>query len=287
MRKQYLIILLAITMMLGGCGIETDTVGFKERRENDYISESDRVLIHYKTNEIGQLVNISFDRLLTIEELLFIQSERLQSIEQGLETDVLVDASSRCTDVFALEVPLNIKIGTTVLKYSTAQCGYVEVDRDNIEKSGSYIRRYDLDETIDVSTDTIISVVYFDETSVERFVVATNLYHTMKQLGIYASGYLYDEDMVKTEVIFLNTYAQDMGYLEHFILFYQDQVVAIDRINGLSSDVYAEATDPLIENFNIVYLEEILAVNELFLDIRLQNDQLSITIDEEEGLVDE
>jgi hypothetical protein len=198
----------------------------------------------------------------------------------GFTGDIFTEAGYLCTAYDDLMVPLNIEIGNTRFKYNYEDCEYVEVDRDNDEKSGSFVRTYEIDETIDVSRDTIISIVIFDEDSIERFIEVQNIPHTMKMLGVYSISFNLDRDDFRNDVI---NYYRDIAVYEQLMLKQQDNELAILEANGVSGNVNLldlnalDEVTPLIVDFTVRYSDEIQAVEEMVEEISAITEEVTGT----------
>lgn len=268
MRKLNLsIVIFVFVLLLSGCGSDGVVYNFKIRKDNYIISEDNQVIIDYKTDENGKLVEIYIDRLLTIEEMIYLNTEiEFDKVILGYENDIFTEAGFLCTQYEDLMVPVNMEVGNTKFKYDYAACEYIEVDRDNDKKTGSLARSYKLDETITVSGDIIVSIVIFDETSIERFIEIQKIPSTMRSLGVYGISFNLDREEFSSEVI---NYYSDIAIFEQLMLKQQSKDLALDEINGMSENInlmdfdqFAELT-PLVEEFEIRYALEIQALTEL------------------------
>ncbi len=283
MKKLFGLILISLLVLLTSCGSEEISVNsFKERKDNYYISEDEMILIDYKTDHLGALVSIDIDRLLYVDELFMINNNVVE-----IDDEYMMDAGSKCSAYYQLEVAKNIKVGNAEFKYNRTTCEYIEVDRDNNYKSGSFVRRYPLDETIDMSLDTAIYIVHFDSESVEKFIEISRVYHTAKSVGVHYIEYNVDAFNNKTEIISNNRlYNSDIVYFEKLIIFYQSDVVALEAISGVSPninliDFNEEESNPIIDNFNEIYSKEITAIEELFDDIQVITNEEEIVEESE------
>jgi len=187
-------------------------------------------------------------------------------------------------------VPVNIEIGNVRFKYDYVGCEYVEVDRDNDEKLGNFVKSYSLDETIDVSRDTIISIVYFDEDSIERFIELQVIPHTVKMLGVYSIALNIDRDDYQSTSInedgSVRSYYRDMGIYEQLLLKHQENEAAMAEAQGISESInlldfnnLGEVT-PLIGEFMIRYSDEISAFDEVVELIGIVTDETVDPVEE-------
>jgi len=278
-------LLLAITLTLTGCASEDVVFNFQIRKDNYYISEDHTVIIDYKTNEEGKMVELFIDRLLTIEDFIYYNSQiNVDDIEDEFG-EVFTEAGFLCTDYDDLLVPINIEIGNTRFKYDYVDCEYTEVDRDNDEKTGSFVRRYLLDEPIDVSLDTIVTIVQFDPTSIERFIEIKDIPTTMKNLGVYSIGINVERDDFTMDIV---NYYRDISVYEQIFLKTQSNELAVNEVLGFSEDINLFDLDsltdvtPLIEQFSELYQQEIDALDELESEIGAITEDADNSADNEE-----
>lgn len=267
MRKFSVAIIFIMLLLLSACASDESVNNFKIRKDSYLINDDKTVIVEYKTNEDGKLVELTFDRLLTIEDMFYYNTEIDYDVElEGYSGDIFTEAGFLCTTYQNLNVPTNIEVGNTRFKYNYVDCEYVEVDRDNDTKSGSFVRSYGLTDTIDVSRDTIISIVVFDENSIERFLEIREIPHTMKKLGVYSIGFSQNRTEISNGV---SNYYRDMAIYEQLLLKKQDNELAVSEVMGISASInlleFDESFDvtPLIEDFDSKYTDEILAFNEL------------------------
>lgn len=286
MRKLRLFGIIGLILLITGCGAEADVNNFNKRKDSYIISEDKQIVVEYKTDEEGKLVELLIDRLLTIEEMVYYNTQIDYDYElAGFGGDIYTEAGFLCTDFEDLFVPINIEIGNTRFKYDVGDCEYVEVDRDNDEKVGSFVRSYELDETIDVSRDTIISVVVFDDDSIERFIEITEIPHTMKMLGVYSIGLNADRDGFSGDVF---NYYKDMAVYEQLMLKHQVNEDAINEVLGISSEINLLEFDqfanlePLIDGFETRYSLEIQAIEEMVEEVGVITEEVTGEENEED-----
>jgi hypothetical protein len=205
----------------------------------------------------------------------------------GFTGDVYTEAGYVCTDFDGLMVPVNIEVGNTRYMYNRVSCEYVEVDRDNEPKLGDFVRRYRLDETIPVSKDVIVSIVIFDDSSIERFIEVHELPHTMKMLGVFSIGINSDRDGFTSPIY---NFYRDMAVFEQLIVKHQDYDPAMLEVQGFPNDINLMDFDlnmdfvPLIDDFLVRYDLEIQAVVELFGDIGVGFEDIEGALNEEDPI---
>jgi len=265
--RKLLIITFFLVFVLSGCKESGTIYNFEVRKNDYYISEDKSVIIDYKTDENGKLVELNIDRLLTLEDMLFLNPlVDYDYILEGFTGDIFIEPGFHCTNYNDMLVPINIEIGSTRFIYNRNECEYQEVDRNNVIKGGLYSRKYHLMETIDVSKDTLISIVVYDVNSIENFVDILNLPHTVEMIGVNSIAINYQRDGFSSPVIH---YAHDMTIFEQLILKHQEVETAITEILGLTMDInlldYDQLDDviPLIEDFSEIFILEVTAVKEL------------------------
>ena len=272
MRKLGLLGIMVFTvLLLGGCASEESAYVYETRKDNYIISDDKTVLIDYKTDEQGKLVELYIDRLLEVEDLLYYNTQiDYNYVLPGFTGEIFTEAGFECTDHNDLLVPINIEVGNIRYKYDYVDCAYNEVDRDNDEKTGRLARSYPLDGTIDVSRDTIVSIVVFDEDNIERFIEIQEIPTTVRTLGVYSIGVNLERDGFIDEVV---NYYRDITIYEQLVLKHQESDPAVAEIMGISASVnlleFDEFGDlkPLVESFETRYLSEIRAFEELYAEI--------------------
>lgn len=268
MRKFSVIVLLLVITLLSGCAEESTAVNnFKIRKDSYLINEDKTVIVEYKTDETGKLVELTMDRLLTVEDIFYYNTEiDYDYVLEGFTGDIFTEAGFLCTSHDELLVPINIEIGNTRFKYDYVECEYVEVDRDNEEKSGSFVRKYEIDDTIDVSRDTIVSIVVYDEDSIERFIEVQQVPHTMKKLGVYSIGFTLNRENFSDGVV---NYYRDIAIYEQLLLKHQENEAATAEVMGISANINLLELDqiqevvPLVDDFELLYADEYEAFEEL------------------------
>ncbi|MFK5883374.1 MAG: hypothetical protein QM489_03430 [Candidatus Izemoplasma sp.] len=268
MKKFIILLTLFFVVTLSGCGSDETAYNFDTRKDDYFISDDGKIIIEYKTNEDGKLVEINIDRLLEIEDIIYFDPTiDYEMTVEGFTGDIFVSPRSTCVDHNDILVPINIEIGSTTFKFDRIDCEYQEVDRYNEIKTSSFARSYGLEDTIDVSKSTIINIVVYDEGSIEKFREVKQLKHTNELIGVYNIVFNYDRNGF---VDSYSNYGYEMTIYEQLLLKTQDNEEAINDILGLSSTINLLDFDELLEagvlidNFEIVYELEINAVIELF-----------------------
>lgn len=265
MRKYLLIIIFVLTLTLSSCGDETAKYNFALRYDTTFFNADETVLIEYKTSSEGEMLEYNIDRLLTIEQMLYLNPiiDYNMTVE-GFDGNLFYNPSTRCSDIITLKVPINIQVGNTKYKYVDSECEYVPVDSNNNAKG--FGTGYKLDGTIKKSKNVTISMIYYDDTKDIRFQEIMDLPHTAELLGVYYIEFNNDLDGFKQVP---TNYYRDMAIYEQLYIKFQENKLATDEIRGLSNEVnlldLLELADvmPLIDNFDIIYEDEIEAVIEL------------------------
>lgn len=267
MNKILLGISLVIIVFLSGCSDDASAYNFKVRKDYYLISDDEAVIIEYKTNEDGKLVNLFIDRLIPIEDMIYFNPLiDFDYTLEGFTGDIFTIAGYTCTKHANLRVPINIEIGSTKFKYVRTDCEYQEVDRNNIVKTGTYAERYKLTDTLGFSQDTEISIVVYDAFAVVKFIEILNLANSVKTLGVYSIGLNSDLDGFTSN---LTNYYKEIAIYEQLMLKLQDNDLAISEVSGFTEDInildlnnFGDIT-PLIEDFETLYASEIQAIFEL------------------------
>lgn len=267
MKKILFILTITLAILLTACNDTTSVYNYKIRKDDYFISESELVLVEYKTNEEGKLVKLNIDRLLTVEDMVYFNPQiDYDYTLPGFNGDIYIPAGYSCTSYNNFYVPKNIEIGSTRFLYDRIDCEYQEVDRNNIVKIGAYARQYNLKETLGFNQDTIISIVVYDENSIEKFVEIMDLPNSVKTLGVYSIGFNRDLDGFTSVLV---NYFKEIAIYEQLFLKLQENELAVSEVIGLTEDINIldlgsfEDVTPLIEDFVDLYEEEITAMNEL------------------------
>lgn len=287
MRKWILGLVLTLLLVLGGCSSEQETYNFRSRKDDYFISENDLIIIEYKTDEFGKMIELNIDHLLTIEQMIYYNTNIDYDFTiPGFGGDIFVTAGYLCTSYQNLKVPSNIEVGNTKYRYNRDDCEYQEVNRDNVYIAGTYARKFRLNDTIPVSKSIIISIVVYDVNSPEKFVEVQRIPHTAKLLGVYSIPLNSDKDGFTSLGVY--NYNTDMAMYEQLYLKHQLNETTLEVINGIPTDINLldlnnlSSIQPLIDDFIFRYEDEYLAMDELEAEIGLFVDETEgETTDEE------
>lgn len=287
MRKFSLVLVFVLLLTLTACGGDELTYNFRSRKDDYYISEDETIIIDYKTDENGKMIELNIDRLLTIEQMIYFNTNIDYAFAiEGFGGDIFVNAGFLCTSYENLSVPVNIEVGNTKYRYNRDDCEYQEVNRDNVYIAGTYARKFRLNDTIAVSKNIIISIVVYDINSPEKFVEVQRIPHTAKLLGVYSVPLNTDRDGFTIDGVY--NYYTDMAMYEQIYLKNQKNEIALEVINGIPTDISLldlnnlSSIQPLIEDFYLRYEDEINAINELEAEVGLFVDETEGESTEEE-----
>lgn len=277
MKKILFIVSLVLMVTLSACSDDASIYNFKQRKDSVFISENGTVLIDYKTNEEGKLVKLYIDRLLSIEDMIYLNPlVDFDYVLEGFTGDIFTIAGHSCTKYNNFEVPINIEVGSTRFKYNRIDCEYQEVDRNNIIKSGDFDRSYSLEDTIGYDQNTIVSIVVYDENSLDKFINIVDLPNSVRTIGVYSIGFNSDLDGFTS---YLVNYYKEIVIYEQLFLKLQENELTISEVTGFTEDInlldignLGEIT-PLIIDFTIIYEDEIKAIFELEGEIRIINEE--------------
>ena len=75
MRIYRIILVSVIIIFLSSCGATQAVYNFAPRQDSRLVSSDNLVVIDYKTNTDGLLVEFSIDKLLTIEEMMILNPD--------------------------------------------------------------------------------------------------------------------------------------------------------------------------------------------------------------------
>lgn len=286
MKKLLLIVGIFFALALSACGSDDVVYSFDTRKDDYYISEDKRIIIDYKTNEVGKLIEINIDRLLEIEEMIYFDPTIDYDVTvEGFDGDIFVAPRSTCVDFNDILVPINIEIGSTKLQFNRTDCEYQEVDRYNEIKTSSFAVSYGLEDTIDVSKTTIINIVVYDENSIEKFREVKQLRHTNESIGVFNILFNLDRDNF---IDYFSNYGAEMAIYEQLLLKNQENEAAINDILGLGAEVNILDFDELLESEELIaffeekYELERTAVIELFAKIGPEEEVIEDDSPEEE-----
>lgn len=267
-----------LLLTLTACGGDELTYNFRSRKDDYFISEDETIIIDYKTDENGKMIELNIDRLLTIEQMIYFNTNIDYDFTiEGFGGDVFTNAGFLCTSYENLSVPVNIEVGNTKYRYNRDDCEYQEVNRDNVYIAGTYARKFRLNDTIAVSKNIIISIVVYDVNSPEKFVEVQRIPHTAKLLGVYSVPLNSDRDGFSVDGVY--NYYTDMAMYEQIYLKNQKNETALEVINGIPTDISLldlnnlSSIQPLIADFYLRYEDEINAINELEAEVGLFVDE--------------
>jgi len=253
MRKSLMIIVGVLVLLLTSCGKDAATIyNFDKRQDGTYFSNDGQVIIEYKTDTNGEMIELNIDRLLTIEEM-FLQNPNIDLNYElaGFTGDIFMKPANQCTAISNdLWIPINIEIGNTRYKFNGGDCRYETVDTNNEFKIG-FADEYYLTDTITENKNTTISIVVYNPNELVRFIEIYELPHTYELLGAYSI--LLNEDRSDYEYGYHNYY-QDMGVYEQLYWKHQENAATIDEIKGMRTDI------------NIMDLQNLTEVSPLITD---------------------
>lgn len=266
MRKIRAILVFASIFLLASCGSNQALYNFSPRKDTTLISSDNLIIINYKTDTEGKLVELNIDRLLTIEEMMILNPAIDFDYElEGFVGDIFVEPSNTCTDISNnVLIPVNLEVGNTRYKYNDDECMYQTVDNHNEFKSG-FSDEYLLTETIPVASYVEISVIVYNPTELVNFVEIYNLPNTFKTIGIYNVLINRDRDGYENDLV---NYYYDISILEQLYLKHQEAELTITEVMGIATDINLMDLDsltevtPLIDNFEDAYELEITALSE-------------------------
>jgi hypothetical protein len=276
MKKTWLLVMIVFALLLTGCSDSAEVYNFEPRKDNTYIDIEKKIIIDYKTDSDGKLVEIDIDRLLTVEEMIYLNPVVDPSLTiDGYDGEIFTNVKNSCTNYNDILVPVNIEVGNTRYKYNETVCEYQTVDNYNEFRAG-FADNYGLEDTIPVNDNVIISIIIYNPTEIVRFVEILELQNTVESLGVASIQLNSDRNDYLSH---LTHYYFDMSILEQLYLKHQTSENAIDEINGFSTEINLLDLDslsdiePLIEDFNDVYELEVNALEELELEIGIGFDE--------------
>ena len=291
MRKARILLILFMILVLTSCDSGGPVYNFNERKDSYLISEDKLVMVHYKTDNDGKLVELDIDRLLTIEEMLSLNPIIDNDyILEGFIGDIFIKPSNVCTDISNdVLVPVNLEVGNTRYKYDDDSCMYKTVDNHNEFKPG-YSDEYLLKDTIPVAAHVTISIIVYNPTELVNFVEIYELPNTFKRIGVNSILINRDRNEFVSNLV---NYYRDMTVFEQLYLKHQEDTATLNEINGMATDINLmdlnSLTDinPLIEDFEDIYELEITAIEELQDEIGIAFETEEETIDDEEVITSE
>lgn len=267
MRRLTLVLSMLFVFLLSSCGGNEVLNNFEARRDGTLFSSDESILIEYTTDKDGKMIDLNIDRLLTIEEMLYLNPIIDYDYEiEGFTGTIFTSPAGQCTRISNdLLVPINIEIGNTRYKYDNSVCRYRTVDSNNNFRPG-FADEYYLTDRIVEDRNTTISIIVYVPDELVKFVEIYQIPHTVELLGVYSL--LIAENRADLAVPLLNYY-NDTGVYEQLYIKHQDNEATIAEIGGLSEELnlidLSNLTEivPLIDNFSTLYEAEISAMNEL------------------------
>ena len=249
--KTILVLVLIIT--LASCGESGPIYNFSPRKDTYLVSEDKQIMIYYKTDNDGKMIELSIDRLLSIEEMILMNPIiDFEYTIEGFVGDIYMQPKNTCTAISNDGlIPINIEVGNTRYKFDNDECMYKTVDNHNEFKSG-YAEEYLLTDTIPVASHVTISIIVYNP------------------LGVYNIIINRDRDGFTNE---LANYYRDVSIYEQLYLKHQENENALNEISGISNEINLldinSLTDvnPLIDNFELIYDLELIAIAELQVEI--------------------
>ncbi len=264
MKKLLLSLLVVAVILLSGCSKQEAIYNFEPRRVGTLFGPDGTVLIEYRTDLNGKLVEINIDRLLTVEEMLLNPLIDYNVSIEGVVGDIFVSPSNRCTAISNdLLVPINIEIGNTKYKYDDNECKYKTVDSSNQFRLG-FDTEYYLTSYLQEKIDTKVSIIVYRPNETVRFVDVMELPHTVETLGVYATFIDENHKDIANDV---RNYFNDLGIYEQLYLKHQEKKASLDEINGISTTVNLfdlgdlSLVIPLVEDFEEKYSDELRAID--------------------------
>ncbi len=287
--KYVLVVLLVFT--LASCGSDASLYNFSPRQDNTMFSSDNKIVIDYKTNKDGKLIELNIDRLLTIEEMIILNPIIDFDYEiEGFTGDIFMEPNNTCTDISnSFLVPINIEVGNTRYKYDDDECMYKTVDNNNEFKAG-YADEYLLTDTIPEPKHVKISIIVYNPDELVSFIEIYEIPNTYEKLGVY--NILINRDRNGFENGLVNYY-RDMSIFEQLYLKHQEAEGAINEVMGISTEINLMDFDsmldvvPLIEDFEDFYELEIEAIDEFQQEIGTAFENDDEPIDDDEPIEEE
>ena len=267
MRKIQVLLMILLVFTLASCGSGESEFNFDSRQDSSMVSSDKKIVIEYKTNTDGKMIEFNIDRLLTIEEMILFNPMIDFDYEiEGFTGDIFIEPSYRCTNLDNnYLVPINIEVGNTRYKYSNSDCMYKTINNYN-EIVDGYSDDYLLLDTIPESINKKVSIVVYMPDEIVKFYEIYDLPTTYERIGVYSIMFNFDNDGFRFDLI---NYYRDMSIYEQLYLKHQENEAAINEVLGVSEEInlmdinsLAEIT-PLIDSFYDIYENEILAIEEL------------------------
>ena len=257
MRIYRIILVLVIIVFLSSCGATQAVYNFAPRQDSRLVSSDNLVVIDYKTNTDGLLVEFSIDKLLTIEEMMILNPIIDFEYElEGFTGDIFIEPNNTCTDISNdVLIPVNLEVGNTRYKYNDEDCEYQTVDNHNEFKPG-FSDEYLLTDTIPVASHVEISIIVYNPVELVNFIEIYNLPNTYKTLGVYNVLINRDRDGFEYD---LANYYSDISIFEQLYLKHQESELTLTEVMGMSTDINLMDLDsltevtPLIDDFEDYY----------------------------------
>jgi len=273
MKKTILFVTGILVLLLTSCGGSEEVFNFDARQDNTFFSSDGRVIIDYKTDTNGKMIEINIDRLLTIEQMILLNPIiELDYAIEGFTGNIFVPVSDQCTDISNnFSTPLNIEVGNTRYKYDDEDCMYKTIDNRNEFKPG-FADEYFITDTIRENKNVVISIIVYDPTQIVPFIEIYTLPHTYENLGVYNIMINANRNGFTSPPI---NYYHDMTIYEQLYVKNQENEATVNEVMGISEELnlmdLSSLTEiiPLIDNFENLYSFEIQAIEELQAEIGL------------------
>lgn len=284
-----IILIFTLIFLLSSCESETSVNNFVARQDNYLISEDNQVIIEYKTDTEGKLIELNIDRLLTIEQMILLNPNIDFDYElEGFTGAIFMKPGNVCTDYSNdLLIPINLEVGNTRYKFSNSSCMYKTVDNYNNFKAG-YSDEYLLKDTIPVSKNVKISIIVYRPDELVKFIEIYELPNSYERIGVYNIMINDYNDGFRFNLI---NYYRDMSVYEQLYLRHQENEAAVDEVMGVSTEINLMDINSLVEavtlidNFENIYELEIQAIEELqvLIGVNFGSDEEDTPDDEEDS----
>ncbi len=284
--RIYKAFLVTITVfLLTSCGANQDVYNFTPRQDTTLVSSDKLIVINYKTDTEGKLVELNIDRLLTIEEMMLLNPIIDFEYEiEGFTGDIFIEPSNTCTDISNdVEIPVNLEVGNTRYKFNNQECMYQTVDNHNEYKPG-FSDEYLLRDTIPVASHVEISIIVYNPSELVSFIEIYSLPNTYKTLGIYNVLLNRDNDGFENDLI---NYYNDISMFEQLYLKHQEAELTLTEVQGIATDINLMDLNsltevrPLIDNFEDIYSLEVLAISEFENEVGVGFEIITESIEDE------
>lgn len=267
MKRLVYSVMFFLMFILTSCGGNAEVNNFEARQDNTLFSSDKMVIIDYKTDTEGRLIELNIDRLLTIEQMIILNPRIDFDLEiEGFTGDIFIEPNPVCTDYRDdILIPANIEIGNTRYKYDPFDCTYKTIDNRNNFKPG-FAEEYMLTDTILEDKNTTISIIIYNPLELVPFIEIYTLPHTYETLGVYNIMINEDRDGFEDNA---HNYYHDMAIYEQLYIKHQENEATVNEVMGISTELNLMDLSslmeiiPLIENFEDIYYLEIQAIEEL------------------------